>query len=73
MTVSNQPYHYDYTRLDKFLTYDYDLAEVVDTIRKTRMAIAELMAVIDFASDWIFCYRFLFDLEEIFLKLQPAA
>jgi hypothetical protein len=66
-------YHYDYTRLDSFLTHDYDPLEVADKLRETRLGLAELMAKEEFSSEWkIVCYRMLYDLEEIFRTLEKV-
>jgi len=71
MSSSN---HYTYTRLDAFLTHDYTPSEVADKLRETRLALAEQMSKTDDGNEWkLTCYRVLFDLEEIFRKLEKGA
>lgn len=71
MTLEKPPYRYNYTRLDTFLANDYDPTEAADRLREARLVIAEQMGKEEFDSEWkLLCYRMLYDLEEIFRKLQ---
>jgi len=65
---------YHYTRLDQYLTNDYDPIEIADKLREARLFLAEQMAKEDFENETrIICYRILFDLEPFFRNLKPVA
>jgi hypothetical protein len=75
MTFIAPAYHYEYSRLDQYLSNDYDPLEVADRLRETRLALSEALSKKEEGGrDWkLLCYYLLYDLEDIFRTLKPSA